>query len=265
MKHVRQQKELIISVALERVDRATKQVGPAINCRRIEVLATNAPEALKYVSAIRKAIALEQVKPDDVNAGVFETRDEEEILRIAASYLSAPAQAIANRKSYERPDLTSTTSEHVGAQSRSYAFEVAPTLGELAWGAYSYGKSLCQHQVQPALVPTNSSQRDRRLKQLGLPDLAIIECAIRYQEREFDVGFIKHLSADGAEIIHKVAMVLACDFSQRIDTAIGTAAAVLIDPIIGGDADLCLCVLRSRRLPLHWGPKYGLKDDSPNR
>lgn len=269
MKRVRQKKEVIISAALERVDRATAQAEPTLNSRRIAVLAANAPEAVKYIAAVHNAVALAGMQADDGNAAT-ETRkngDEEAISRIAVAYLSKPAQAqtIANRTSTDCANLTSTRPEGIGEHVRSQTLVKPPSLGELAWGAFSYGESLRERQLEAEMSGDMLSHRKNRYRQLDLFDLSIIECAISYQDYEFDVGFMKHLSAEGAEIIHSVAMIIASDFNKRIDTAIRTAAAVLIDPIVGGDADLCLCLLRSRRLPAHWNRKYHLKVDSPTR
>lgn len=269
MKHVPQQKELILAAALERVDRATARVEPTLNYRRTEVLAANAPEALRYIAVVSKAVYPPRIPTDGGNTAT-ETRengDDEEIFRIIARYLSAPAQAkvIANRKITESRNLTSTRPERIDDHGESQALAEAPTIGELAWGAFSFGKGLCRRQMQAESNRDMLGQRKSRFRQLNLSDLSIIECAVSYQDCELDVGFMKHLSADGAEVIHSVAMVVACDFSQRIDTAIRTAAAVLIDPLVGGDADLCLCLLRSRRLPVHWSRKYGLQVDPLTR
>lgn len=229
--------------------------------RRQDVLATFSSEGQQCFTAMM--VALEQRKVsrgERLEATVSLLRKVDDSYKVAAlNFFAEPAQKTLIEK-IELGSLKSFTHVTKNSAKQSCALEelLSDDVGRLAWGAFSL-KKVKQPQLLAIEKPKRSdSKRTCPKDQLNLEDLSIISCAGRYLNRHFDYSFMKQLSTNGANIVHRIAMILATDYGTRIDLAIITAAKVLTDPIVGGDAGHCYCMLKARQFPESWASLYGL-------
>lgn len=261
MRPEKSQKQLTITNALARLKRASISAENAFRTRRHEILASNCIEGRRCFLALMQQLQLNT----SVECRQFEefesiaTEDQETFKRAVINFVSEPAQRSAVDRvkgsglANADPDLSIN-----GAPCYSHLTIPKPSIAKLAWGAFSLKKVL-QHQ---SLVIENSGPRHfgdgKPSAQLGLQDLSIIDCAVRYQDYHFEYAYMRLLSADGAALVHRVAMLVAIEHNLRIDIAIATAARILIDPLVGGDADHCCSMLRAHSYPSSWGEQYNL-------
>lgn len=208
-------------------------------------------------------IALEQRKLSNgakLEATVALLREVDDTYKIAAlTFIAEPAQ----RSFISRIEIGGLQSFSLVPEisaKRQYALEnlLSDDVGGLAWGAFSLKKVKQPQSVVNEKPERIDSKRTFPTDQLTLEDLSIIGCAGTYQNRDFNYSFMKQLSTDGANIVHRIAMILATDYCVRIDVAIITAAKVLTDPIVGGDARHCYCMLKVHQFPESWASLYGL-------
>lgn len=254
-------KELVLKNALTRLRRASLFAASALRGRRQKILAANSAEGRQYFLAMKQALARSSV--ESVNsagpANSLKRNVEEDFISDALRFISEPVQKTAIGYVLMRGAVQTYSLAGPGKMlTSSQCLGVDNIVAELAWGAFSFNKRLQSHSIaRPRFSPQNSINEGCG-KQLNLQDLNILDCAVCYHDRELDYSFMMQLSADGAEIVHRVAMLIACDYNLRVDRAIVAAAKILLDPLVGGDADHCCCMLKRRELPRSWAEYYDL-------
>ncbi|WP_267400505.1 hypothetical protein [Pseudomonas sp. GM_Psu_2] len=249
------QKELILKNALTRIRRASLFVDSSLRRRRQQILAANSTEGHQYFLAMKQALTEFDV---DIGACADATetmrRSSGEKFKIDVQrFISEPAQKIAIGQTLNsRQSHVYSLSKSQGVLSPSHSALIDTKVGDLAWGAFSLKK------LSQSCTPGSSKSTQARLtgasygNQLNLEDLAVIDCAVCYRNDDFDYYFMTQLSAGGAEVVHRVAMIIARDYYVRVDKAIVAAAKMLLDPIVGGDADHCCSMLKQRQIPTSW-------------
>lgn len=255
------QKQLILTNALKRMRRVSIYADFRFRARRQDVLAAYSSEGQQCFTAM--TLALEQCKLSSgktLEATETLPQEVEDSFKAAALiFVAEPAQ----RSVIERIELGNLRppppEQEISAMRISTLDNIiCDDVGRLAWGAFSL-KKVQQFQSVAIEERKHSDGRPTFLRdQLSLQDLSIICCAASYQDRQFDCSFMRQLSTSGANIVHRIAMILATDYRTRIDLAIITAAKVLSDPVVGGDADHCYCMLKAHQFPPSWALRYGL-------
>lgn len=251
-------KQLILINALSRVKRASAFSDSAFRMRRQEVLATNHFEGRQFFVAMVRALRDRGLaSDDDAIADLLVPEQVAKLNPVVLNFVAEPAQR--SLIEYTNP-CSSANSQNcrknpLPAVCRNLA---NVNIGRLAWGAFSFGKLMHTSIQNNECMAEARSMQCGRADQLSLQDLSIIKCAACYQSCQFDYSFMEQLTADGATTVHRVAMMLANEFRLRVDTAIVTAAKLLVDPLVGGDGDHCRSMLKRRQIPASWVAQYGL-------
>lgn len=255
------QKQMTLTNALLRVKRASMLAAPAFSRRRQEVLAAHCIQGEQIFVSMTQFLRQENsLTGDRIEQLISDESEEEKRLKESVlKFVSEPSQRVAIEllRSSAAVDSISALRSPTAPVLRGGSLE-GLNVGRLAWGALSFNKanySRTRFTVKPELGDTiRGSQSDH----LNLKDLSILGCSVCYQGQQLDFSFMSQLSSDGAEIIHRTALLIAIDYGLRIDAAIIAAARILIDPLVGGDARHCYCMLKRRQLPASWTAKYNL-------
>lgn len=249
------QKQLTVINALSRLKRTSLASEHLFRSRQLEVLAEHSEKGILYFEAMSQVLQrLEHSPIGGLKAARCSMRDSDELFEnIVLKFFSAPAQKIF---------VKVTGSSIAGAWTNGAPLHSEtsapphPTVGDLAWGAFSFGKAYGLHPLRDDNPNHIALKRNGQFGQLGLKDLSVIECAVRYMDINLDYPFMGHLTEAGATMVHQVVMMLVTDFCIRVDTAIADAARLLIDPEVGGDVDHCCSMLRQRQFPAKWAVRY---------
>ena len=255
--------QLTLTNALSRVQRASDCVEVTLRTHRLEVLARHHRAGQQYLHAVMRFVDQQKKYPHENEELTGPTVSASEVCAdaITRAFFGAPAQRLASPK-VEGPASTPPRTAGAGSDSDPKPAEnvsYSSNLGEQSWGAFCLGRVLGCH---PDLTERRSEPKatsDLQQEHIALKDLAFMECAIHFMEQDLDYAFMKHLSEAGANTVHRIALILANEFSIRVDNAIATSARLLLDPLIGGDAYQCICILKGRHIPEAWRTKYNLR------
>lgn len=235
--------------------------APAFSKRRQEVLAAPCIQGkqifVSMTQILRQDKSLTGARIEQTVSGGSE---EEKISKESVlKFVSEPSQRVAIEllRSSAEEDSISNLRSSIAPSLTGESLEVLD-VGRLAWGALSLNKANQSPTVSIVKPEQADAIRSSQSDHLNLKDLSILGCTVCYQGQQLDFSFMSQLSADGAEIIHRTALLIAIDYRLRIDTAIVTAARILIDALVGGDARHCCCMLKRRQLPASWIEKYNL-------
>lgn len=257
------QRQFTLISALSRIERASDCVEVTLRTHRLEVLARHYLAGQQYLDAAARFLDQQKKYSNKNEEGASPVLSTSEVSAdaVTRAFFNAPAQRIALTRAV---DSASNSLGNVGPSSDSVpklrrSASYSSNLGAQAWGAFSLGKVLGCHPDLDEQRSELDATRDLQQEQVVLKDLAVMECAVCYMEQDLDYSFMKHLSKAGATAVHRIAMILANEFSIRVDSAIATSARLLLDPLIGGDVDQCICILKKRHLPEAWLAKYNLR------
>lgn len=255
MHHEDSRKRLILTNALSRLRRAAIFAEPALRRRRQEILAVYCYDGQRCFAAMREAFRRGVVTADGDNLRATSPDQDETDLFTSAimNFVAEPAQKLVIKKNYvSRSEEVDPGDDVPITLPASYVNFRSGEIGRLAWGAFSLKKIMYPVSVGVERPKKSNSIRLGSGVQLSLRDLSIIECAAFYQEGDFDHAFMRRLSDGGAAVVHRIAMIVVNDFSIRVDKAIVIAAKTLADPLVGGDADHCCSMLKTRQFPPSW-------------
>lgn len=232
-----------------------------LRLRRHEIIASNSIEGrLCYVAMLQELqLSASEGCEKGEGFGSITTQDQAALKNAVSRFVSEPAQRIAAER-LKNLDLENAKSKPSVLDASGSDDEHVENLSiaQLAWGAFSFRKVLQNKNLTTESSLSCQLTSVKRSPQLGLPDLSIVDCAVRYQDHHLEYSFMSLLSPDGAALVHRVAMLLASEHRLRIDTAIASAARILVDPLVGGDADHCCSMLKGQNYPVSWGKKYNL-------
>lgn len=249
------QKQLTLLNALSRLKRISIVLEPLFSTRQLEVLAKDYVKGSRYFEAMTHVLHQRELLLMDVpKAAMCSMLSNTDLaIDVAQTFISEPAQRIViglkeEGISDKRPNGGPAPSgEHASSQ---------PTVGELAWGALSFGKVCGLDPLPDTYSNPSGSTINGQGSQLSLQDLSIIECAVRYMDSDLDYSFMAHMTEAGAAMVHHVTMTMVAELSIRVDTAITAAARLLIDPEVGGDVNHCVSLLRRGQFPAMWADRY---------
>lgn len=261
MRSEKSRKQLALINALARVRRASVFAENSLRLRRHEILTSNSIEGRLCFIVMMQELKLNASEGCDkgVDLGSITTQGQAALEDAVSRFVAEPAQKIVAERlrSLGLENLNSKPSA-TDASCSHHGYVESLSVAQLAWGAFSLRKVLRNESVAIESRQPGHLKSTRRSARLELADLSIVDCAVRYQDRHLEYSFMSLLSADGAALVHRVAMLLASMHRLRIDTAIATAAKILVDPLVGGDADHCCSMLKGHNYPASWGQRYNL-------
>lgn len=249
------QKRLALDHALSRLRRAALFAEPALRRRRQEILAVYCHDGKKFFETM-EGVLHQKLATGQVDKGCSASLvlAEADLFRsMALKFIAEPAQrlAIEKKKALRAGEVHYSKAAPIKL-SVDCEMTSSDEIAQLAWGALSLKKITHPLEVIREQPMSLDLGRSGVGVQLNLQDLSIIECAACYQDQEFDFAFMKQLSDEGAAAVHRITMIVVGNFSIRVDKAIVIAAKALVDPLVGGDADQCCSMLKSRQFPPSW-------------
>lgn len=263
MSPIQTQKQIVVTNALSRVKRASELVEFALTTRRLEVLAMHFADGQRCYDAVIHVLDVREHSSNKRQSALRSSSlgADQSFGAVALKFVLEPAQCAVLAGSMTREADAAEASQISGrcVQPCAATDVFSPNVGQIAWGALSLRKVLGYEFAPPERATQRTDVQKRESGQLSLQDLSIIECAVSYLDNQIDYSVMRHLSERGAAFVHRVAMLIATEFSFRIDNAIATAIRVLIDPLVGGDFEHCCCMLKRRQFPAIWVQKYELK------